>query len=101
MLIDLIVPEVGESIHEVQVLRWKKRQKLLDGWGEKRKAWEIARGKRSWSYRQLRDSHTGEQRKVGVLALPVNHPLHPQPLWLVVARAGKRHEPMASVSSVA
>ena len=25
MLIDLIVPEVGESIHEVQVLRWKKQ----------------------------------------------------------------------------
>jgi 2-oxoglutarate dehydrogenase E2 component (dihydrolipoamide succinyltransferase) len=26
MSIDLVVPEVGESIHEVQVLRWKKRQ---------------------------------------------------------------------------
>lgn len=41
------------------VVRWKKRQKLLDGWGEARKAWEITRGKRSWNYRYLRDSHSG------------------------------------------
>lgn len=81
------------------VLRWKKGQKLLDGWGEKRKAWEIARGKRSWSYRLLRDTHTGEQRKVGIVVLPVNHPSHPQPLWLVVARAGKGHEPWYLLTS--
>lgn len=81
------------------VLRWKKRQTLLDGWGEQRKAWEIARGKRSWSYRQLRDTHTGEQRKVGIVALPVNHPAHAQPLWLVVARPGKGHEPWYLLTS--
>src|SRR5688500_10987032 len=28
------------------VLRWKKRQKLLDTWGEARAAWQITRGKR-------------------------------------------------------
>src|SRR5688500_15212530 len=26
MVIDLVVPEVGESIHEVQVLKWKKQE---------------------------------------------------------------------------
>src|SRR5436853_1342923 len=56
------------------VLRWKKRNKLLDSWGEARKAWEITRGKRSWGYRYLRDSHTGEQHKVGVVASCVTHP---------------------------
>lgn len=75
------------------VVRWKKGQKLLDNWGEARKAWEIARGKRAWDYRQLRDARSGETRKVGVLALSVTHPSHAQPLWLVVARLGKGQEP--------
>lgn len=56
------------------VLRWKKRQKLLDGWAELRKAWEIARGKRTWSERLLRDTRSGKQQKVGIVVLSVNHP---------------------------
>jgi hypothetical protein len=75
------------------VVRWKKGLVLLDGWGDARKAWEIARGKRSQSYRFLRDSHTGQVRKVGIVALPVTHPAHAQPLWLVVVRPGGGHEP--------
>jgi len=81
------------------VLRWKKRNKLLDGWGEARKAWEITRGKRSWDYRWLRDSHTGERHKVGVLAVCVTHPTHPQPLWLVLARPGRHYEPWYLLTS--
>jgi hypothetical protein len=81
------------------VLRWKKRQKLLDGWGEARKAWEITRGKRSWQYRYLRDGHTGERHKVGVVACCVTHPAHPQPLWLVVARPGRQLEPWYLLTS--
>jgi hypothetical protein len=81
------------------VLRWKKRQKLLDSWGEARKAWEITRGKRSWDYRWLRDTHTGERHKVGVLAVCVTHPEHPQPLWLVVARPGRHYEPWYLLTS--
>jgi hypothetical protein len=81
------------------VLRWKKRNKLLDGWGEARKAWEITRGKRAWDYRYLRDTHTGERHKVGVLAVCVTHPTHPQPLWLVVARPGRHYEPWYLLTS--
>ena len=81
------------------VLRWKKRQKLLDGWGDARKAWEITRGKRSWDYRYLRDSHTHERHKVGVVATCVTHPVHAQPLWLVVARPGRHHKPIYLVTS--
>jgi len=81
------------------VLRWKKRQKLLDPWGEARKAWEITRGKRSWEYRWLRDGHTGERHKVGVVAVCVTHPAHPQPLWLVVARPGRHYEPWYLLTS--
>jgi hypothetical protein len=81
------------------VLRWKKRQKLLDSWGEARKAWEITRGKRSWEHRHLRDTHTGERHKVGVVAVCVTHPAHPQPLWLVVARPGRHYEPWYLLTS--
>lgn len=86
--------------HDIRfVLRWKKGQKLLDSWGEERKAWEIARGKRSQDYRWLRDTHTGLTRKVGIVALPVTHPAHAQPLWMVVARPGKGHEPWYLLTS--
>jgi hypothetical protein len=75
------------------VVRWKKGNKLLDNWGAERKAWEIARGKRSLSYRMLRDTRSKELSKVGVVAIPVTLVDHPQPLWLVVARLGKGREP--------
>ena len=81
------------------VLRWKKGNKLLDRWGEEHKAWEIARGQKSWGYRLLRDPHTGQQRKVGVLALMVNHRDHARPIWLVLARIGKGHEPWYLLTS--
>jgi hypothetical protein len=81
------------------VLRWKKRQKLLDTWGEARKAWEIRRGKRSWEYRHLGDTHTGERHKVGVLAVCLTHPEPAQPLWLVLARPGRHNEPWHLLTS--
>lgn len=75
------------------VVRWKKGNKLLDNWGEQRKAWQIARGKRSQDYRYLRDPRTKQLLKVGVLAIPVTLLDHPQPLTLVVARLGNGREP--------
>src|SRR5215212_153159 len=81
------------------VLRWKKRNKLLNSWGEAHKAWEITRGKRSWDYRYLRDTHTGHRHKVGVVAVCVTHSEHPQPLWLVVARPGRHYEPWYLLTS--
>lgn len=81
------------------VVRWKKKQQLLDNWGESHKAWEIARGKRSQSYRYLRDAQSGERRKVGLVVIPVNHPSQAQPLWLVVARPGKGLEPWYLLTS--
>ena len=75
------------------VVRWKKGNKLLDNWGAERKAWEIARGKRSLDYHHLRDTRSNELIKVGIVVIPVTLLDHAQPLWLVVARLGKGREP--------
>lgn len=81
------------------VLRWPKGYKLLDQWADERKAWQIARGKRSWSVRAIRDTRSRELRNVGVVACSVTHPGHARPLWLVVARPGKGREPWYLVTS--
>jgi hypothetical protein len=75
------------------VVRWKKGNKLLDNWGEERKASAIGRGKRSQSYRQLRDTRTKELIKVGVVVIPVTLLDYPQPLSLIIVRLGKGREP--------
>lgn len=75
------------------VLRWPKGYKLIDAAGQERKAWEIARGKRSWAHRMLWDARRHCQRKTGVVACAVAHPADPQPLRLVVARRGAGQEP--------
>jgi hypothetical protein len=81
------------------VLRWPKRYRLLDNWGELRKAWEIARGKRTWSRRQLYDVRSRTRQTVGVLAIAVTHPTHTRPLWLVVARSKRGGEPWYLLTS--
>jgi hypothetical protein len=81
------------------VLRWPKRYKLLDPSAERRKAWEIARGKRAWSTRQLYDPRGKERRTVGVLAISVTHGEHARPLWLVVARVKGGKEPWYLLTS--
>jgi hypothetical protein len=77
------------------VVRWKKGNKLLDDAGGERKAWEIARGQRSWGTeaKLLWDTHVRVYRSTRVLALPVRHPEYQGRLWLVVVRQGKGREP--------
>lgn len=89
-------PWLGWCVQNQQrlVLRWRHDYQLIDAQGRTRKAWEIARGKRSWSKRQIWDARCRTWRTVGVLALPVRHPDDPQvPFWLVVSRPGKGHKP--------
>lgn len=86
------------------VLRWPGRYKLLGprtGW-QPAKAWEIARGQRSWDHRLLWDTRHHCPRRTGVLALPVWRPddrTHVRPLWLVVARRGRGQEPWYLLTS--
>jgi len=75
------------------VLRWKTKQKLVDGKG-KRNAWKITRGKRSMEHRLIRDARRKCYRKTGIIFAPVTHPDYPeQPLFLVVSRPGKGKKP--------
>jgi len=54
------------------VVRWKKGNKLIDAWGQERKAWEMARGKRAWGEaRLLWDTHCRVYRSTRVLARPL------------------------------
>ena len=77
------------------VVRWKKGNRLMDATGHERKAWQIARGKRSWGKeaKLLWDTHARVYRSTRVLALPVGHPEYQGRLWLVVVRQGKGREP--------
>src|SRR5262245_16928743 len=91
------------------IKRWKRifalwcagpnARRLLDGSGELRNAWKIARGKRTWSTRYLYDVRSSTRVKVGVLALPLVHPEHARPLFLVVARSKRGREPWYLLTS--
>jgi hypothetical protein len=81
------------------VIRWPKHYQLQDEQGRLRKAWQITRGKRSWGQRLLYDARRRCQRKVGVVAVPVQDATYGQPLWLVVARRGQGQEPWYLITS--
>ena len=59
----------------------------------KRKAWQITRGKRSLDHRLIWDCCRHCHRKTGLLFLPVTHPDCSQPLWLVLSRPGNGQTP--------
>lgn len=88
-------PWIGACLQwELRLLmRWPKDYKLRDEQGNKRKAWQITRGKRSWTQRQVWDGRRKQWFQAGVLAVPVRHPDYDQPLWLVVSRPGKGQPP--------
>lgn len=74
------------------IVRWSKGYHLRTELGEEAAAWMFTRGKKTRSYREIRDS-TGQVSRRGVLSVPVRHPAYPGQLWLVVSRRGKGHEP--------
>lgn len=75
------------------VLRWPKHYQLVDETGQRRPAWHLTRGKRSWEHRLVWDARRRCERKVGIIAVPVQDDEHGQDLWLVVARPGAGREP--------
>lgn len=82
------------------VMRWPKHYLLLGADGQERKAWELLRGKRSETYRQLWDAHRRRHYTAGVAIQPVRHPAHPDHrLWLIVSRPGTGRPPWYLVTN--
>ena len=82
------------DLHVQFVVRWPKAYQLLNTQGQAMKAWQLARGKRSWQQRYVYDARRRHHRKLGFLALEVAHPLFPnRPLWLVISRQGQGRPP--------
>jgi hypothetical protein len=76
------------------VLRWQKGYKLIDTQGRKRKAWEICRGKRSFTQLMIWESSHKRHRQIGIYFTQVSHPEYPDtPLWLIVSRQGQGRQP--------
>ncbi len=72
------------------VTRWKKGHLFIDQQGQKKKLWEMARGKRTWGHKHVWDARKRCVCRMGVLALSIRHETHPGPLWLVVARRAEQ-----------
>jgi hypothetical protein len=75
------------------VMRWPKRYVLQDLLGRARPAWMLVKGKKTRQSRTVFDARNRQWSLRGVLAIPVRHWAYPGPLWLVVSRRGKGHEP--------
>lgn len=86
--------------HRVRfVVRWQKNYHLVGPDGQAQKPWEITRGKRSWDHRLIWDARRRCERKTGVVAVPVQLPDDPRPLWLVVSRPGPGSKPWYLVTN--
>lgn len=81
------------------VVRWPHKYRLIDENGIEKKAWEIARGKRSWEQRLIWDGRRHCHRKIGILAFAVFDPVYHQPLWLVISRQGPGKQPWYLLTS--
>jgi hypothetical protein len=86
--------------HELRfILRWNKGYHLIGPDGRKHEAWKIARGKRSWEYRQIWDARRRCDRKTGVIAFPIHLPDDERQLYLVVSRPGHGRKPWYLITS--
>jgi hypothetical protein len=68
------------------VTRWKGGHNFFDVEGKEKLLWQIARGKRTWGYREIQDPKTNKWVRTGVVAMRVKHVGYTGQLWLVVGR---------------
>jgi hypothetical protein len=76
------------------IVRWKKGNYLIDENGQRCKASDISRRKRSVDHRMIFDCKRRCERKTGIVYFPVTLPDIPyHPLWMVVSRPGPGRQP--------
>jgi hypothetical protein len=88
--------------HQVRfIVRWKKGNDLIDEQGQRHKASEISRRKRSVDHRMIYDCQRRCERKTGIVFFPVRLPDAPeQPLWMVVSRPGPGRQPWFLLTTI-
>ena len=89
--------ELLDAFHVRFVIRWKKGHLFLDQQGNKKKLWEMSRGKRSWEQRDVWDEKKHCWCKMGVLAVPIRHVGYGEKLWVVIGR--RKGEPWYLVTN--
>ncbi|NMC53478.1 MAG: transposase [Chloroflexi bacterium] len=76
------------------IVRWKKGNYLIDDTGQRCKASDISRRKRSTDHRLIYDCKRRCERKTGIVYFPVRLPDAPDTcLWMVVSRPGPGRQP--------
>lgn len=76
------------------IVRWKKGNYLIDATGQRHKASDLSRRKRSVDHRMIYDCKRRCERKTGIVFFPVRLPDAPYlRLWLVVSRPGPGRQP--------
>lgn len=76
------------------IVRWKKGNYLIDATGQRRKASDLSRRRRSLDHRLIYDCKRRCERKTGIVFFPVHLPDAPYlHLWLVVSRPGPGRQP--------
>ena len=70
------------------VIRWKKGHKFFDAEGNEKTLVNHTRYKKSLEHRMIWDNKKGEDRKTGILFMPIRHASYAMELWVVVIRRG-------------
>lgn len=83
------------------IVRWKKGNYLIDEMGQRRKASDISRRRRSVDHRMIYDCKRRCERKTGIIFFPVHLPDAPSlHLWMVVSRPGPSRQPWFLLSNI-
>ena len=90
---------VFEGLRVNMVIRWKKGHCFFDAEGVEKKLWEIGRGKKYLSHKEIRDLHTGQKMPCDLWWAPLWHRDYTQPLYMIRVRV--KGEVMYLVTNVA
>lgn len=83
------------------VMRWNSTYYLSDLQGSRKKAWQIAHGKKPKGQKVVWDAVRKKHRSLKILYFSIRHPKYPkQKLYLVVSRPGKGRKPWYLITNI-
>jgi Transposase DDE domain len=81
--------QVLEQLRVFFLIRWQKKHHFFDATGVEKKLWEIGRGKKYYSHKEIHDLSTGQKMPCDIWWAPVRHEDYTQQLYLVKVRVKK------------